>query len=172
MSSRPTWFHIAMGVLCHQRAMYVCVGVRRALFREPSALTSFTSAAYAALVSGSGPAVRNCDWLCRRNGLTLPTQGVGSRMGCPVAGLMRGCQCPGAEFGTHGEGPNRPSSSLAAIIASAAALPAAIPCALNGPSGIAASEAPYCEASDCNTPALLGNGMVGGTVETMLERTL
>ena len=107
-----------------------------------------------------------------RNGFTRPTHGVGSRIGCPVAGSMSGCQCPGAEFGTHCEGPNRPSPSLAAIIASAAAFPAATPWALNGESGIAPSEDAYCDASDCSTLALLGNGMLAGTVDTMFERTV
>jgi hypothetical protein len=120
--------------------MYVCSGVRTRLFAAPSAFTSLKSLAYSGLVSDLGPAVRNCDELCMRKGFTPPTQGVGSRMGCPVAGLMRGCQCPGAEFGTHCDGPNRPSSFLAAIIASAAASPAVIPWALNGESGIGASE--------------------------------
>src|SRR5215211_8636905 len=154
MRSRATAFQLATGVLCHQRAMYVCVGVRATLFVEPSAFTSLKSWAQAALESAFGPAVRNCDELCIRKGFTPPTQGVGSRTGCPVAGLMRGCQCPGAEFGTHCEGPNRPSPSLAAIIAPAAAFPAAIPCALNGESGIAPSEASYCVASEANKAAL------------------
>jgi hypothetical protein len=42
---------------------------------------------------------------------------------------------------------------------------------LNGPSGIAASEAAYCVASDWNRLARFGNGIVAGTVETMLEST-
>jgi hypothetical protein len=45
--------------------------------------------------------VRNCEELDMRKGFTPPTHGVGSRIGCPVAGLTSGCQCPGAEFGTH-----------------------------------------------------------------------
>ena len=69
----------------------------------------------------------------------LATHGVGSRIG-PV-GLGRGCQWPGAEFGIHGDDPNRPSPSLASIIAWAAAFPAAIPCVLAYELGIAASEA-------------------------------
>ena len=90
----------------------------------------------------------------------------------PGAGSTSGCQCPGAGFGTHCDGPNRPSPSRAAIIASAAAFPAATPLVLNGESGIALSEAAYCEASDCSTLALVGNGMLAGTVETMFERTM
>ena len=43
---------------------------------------------------------------------------------------------------------------------------------LNGESGIAPSDAAYCEASDCSTLALVGNGMLAGTVETMFERTM
>jgi hypothetical protein len=42
--SRATAFQLATGVLCHQRAMYVCVGVRVALFTSPSAFTSRKSA--------------------------------------------------------------------------------------------------------------------------------
>ena len=42
----------------------------------------------------------NCDELWIRNGVTPPTHGVGSRIGCP-AGFRIGCQCPGAELGTH-----------------------------------------------------------------------
>jgi len=58
------------------------------------------------------------------------------------------------------------------IIASAAAFPAAIPCVLNGESGIAASEAAYSVASDSSKMSLFENEMLSGTVETMLERTL
>src|SRR6188472_66073 len=105
------------------------------------------------------------------NGVTPPTHGVGSRIGSPVVGLTSGCQCPGAGFGTHCDGPKRPSSWRAAIIASAAAVPAAIPCALNGRSGIAASDAAYCVARDWSKLALVGNGTLAGTVEMMLDRT-
>src|SRR5215207_3109853 len=168
---RATAFQVATGVLCQKSAMCVCSGVRAVLLTEPSAFTSLKSAAHATLVSAGGPALRNCDELCIRNGRTFPTHGVGSSMGVP-SGFKSGCQCPGAAFGTHGDGPKRPSFSRAAIIASAAAFPAAIPWVLNGRSGIAVSEAAYCAASDCNKLALVGNAMVGGTVETMLERTL
>ena len=107
-----------------------------------------------------------------RKGFTPPTQGVGSRISCPVAGFVSGHQCPGAVFGAHCEGPNRPSPARAAIIASAAALPEAIPCVLNGESGIAASESAYCVASESRTLCFVGNGMLAGTVETMFERTV
>jgi hypothetical protein len=43
---------------------------------------------------------------------------------------------------------------------------------LDGLSGIAASEAEYAVESDCNKVALFGNGMVAGTVEMMLVRTV
>jgi hypothetical protein len=43
---------------------------------------------------------------------------------------------------------------------------------LDGPSVIAASEAEYAVESDCNKVALFGNGMVAGTVEVILVRTL
>jgi hypothetical protein len=141
------------------------------LFTEPSALTSLKSSAHAALLSAWGPSVRNCEELCIRNGRTPPTHGVGSSI-CVPSGFNSGCQCPGSELGTHGDGPKRPSPCRAPIIASAAAFPAAIPAVLNGVSGIAASEAAYSVESDCNKLALFGNGMVAGTVETMLERTL
>src|SRR5215207_5461593 len=141
--SRATAFQLATGVLCHQRAMYVCSGVRAVLFTDPIALTSLKSAAHVALSSVGGPAVRNCDELSMRNGLTPPTHGVGSRMGSPVVGSVSGHQCPGAVFGTHCDGPKRPSFCRAAIIASAAASPAAIPRALKGESGTPASEAVY-----------------------------
>src|SRR5215208_7552537 len=129
--SRATAFQLTTGVLCHQRAMYVCSAVRAVLLTAPSPLTSLSSSAHAALLSASGPAVRNCEELVIRNGRTPPTHGVGSRTGVPL-GLKSGCQCPGAEFGTHWDGPNRPSPCRAAIIASAAAVPAVIPCVLNG----------------------------------------
>jgi hypothetical protein len=105
-----------------------------------------------------------------RNGLTPPTHGVGSSIGVP-SGFESGCQCPASELGTHGEGPKRPSSRRAAIIASPAAFPAAIPCTLNGVFGMAASVAAYSVCSDCNRLALLGNEMRSGTVATMSERT-
>src|SRR5436190_21628955 len=107
-----------------------------------------------------------------RKGFTPPTHGVGSRIGWPVAGLTSGCQCPGAELGTHWDGPKRRSPCLAAIMASAAAAPAAIPCALKGDSGIASREAAYCDASDCSTLFLPGNATFAGTVETMFARTV
>jgi hypothetical protein len=42
---------------------------------------------------------------------------------------------------------------------------------LNRQSGIGASDAAYCAASDCNKLSLFGNEMLAGTVETMCERT-
>jgi hypothetical protein len=150
--------------------MRVCSGVRTVLLTEPRAFTSLKSAAQAALVSARGPAVRNCDELCIRNGRTVPTHGVGSSIFVP-SGFKSGHQCPGAVFGTHCDGPKRPSPCRAAIIASAAAFPAAIPCVLNGVSGIAASDVAYCASSVWNKLALFGNEIVTGTVETMLERT-
>jgi hypothetical protein len=58
------------------------------------------------------------------------------------------------------------------IIASAAAFPAAIPSVLASPSGIALSEASYAAFKDSCKAVLFGNGMDGGTVWTMFERTL
>src|SRR5205085_12065022 len=123
--------------------------VRTVLFSEPSALTSLKSAAQAELASALGPSVRNCDELSSRKGRTPATHAAGSRI-CAPSGFTSGCQCPTAVLATHGDGPNRPSPSRAAIIASAAASPAAIPSVLDRPSGNAAR---------C------------GTLETMLERT-
>src|SRR5262249_25564626 len=107
----PTSFQLIIGLLCHQRAKYVWSGVRTlgGAVAEPFAFTSLTSAAYAELSSGSGSTLRNCDRLWRRNGLTPPTHGVGSRIGLPLAS-RKGDQCPGLAFGTHCDGPNRPSS--------------------------------------------------------------
>src|SRR5688572_16442663 len=107
-----------------------------------------------------------------RNGCTPPTHGVASRIGCPAVGLTSGCQCPRAAAGTHWHGPNRRSPSLAAIIASAAAFPAAIPSALNGESAMSPSQAAYWDASDWSTVSLAENGMLAGTVETMFARTV
>ena len=87
------------------------------------------------------PSVRNCEGLWIGNGFTLATQGVGSRIGVP-SGLSCGCQCPGSVFDFHGEGPKRPSPCRAAIIAAAAAFPAAIPAVFMGESGIAAASGP------------------------------
>src|SRR5215216_3796189 len=169
---RATGFQSRAGppALCHHSAMCVCSGVRTVLFTEPSAFTSLNSAAQVALVSACGPMVRNCDGLCIRNGRTPPTHAVGSSIGVP-SGFRSGHQCPGAVFGTHCDGPKRPSFCRAAIIASAAAFPAAIPCLLNGVSGIATSDVAYWASSVCNKLPLFGNEMVTGTVETMLERT-
>jgi hypothetical protein len=143
--------------------------VRTVLLTEPSALTSLKSSAHAALVSACGPSVRNCDELRIRNGRTPPTHGVGSSIWVP-SGFSSGCQWPGSEFGTHCDGPNRPSFCRAAIITSAAAFPAAIPVVLEGVSGIPASEAAYSVASESSKVARFGNGMVAGTVATTLDR--
>ena len=108
-------------------------------------------------MSASGLAERNCDELCIRNGLTPPTHGVGSCAVVPFGAT--GSQYPGFAFGQNWDGPNRPSPCLASIIASAAAVPAAIPMFLNGESGIAFFEALYCVSSDASTAALVGNVM-------------
>ena len=47
-----------------------------------------------------------------------------------------------------------------------------MPAVLFGESGIAASEAAYPAESDSNKLPWFGNGILAGTVETMLERTL
>src|SRR4029453_12946786 len=86
MSWRATSFQLATGLLCHHLAINVWVAVRAegvTTPSPPSALTSLTSAAYAALLSASGPAERNCDELFIRNGLTPPTHGVGSSTVAP-----------------------------------------------------------------------------------------
>ena len=96
MSWRATSFQLATGVLCHHLAMYVWSSVRVEPVALPIALTSLKSAAQVALVSSGGPALRNCDELCRRKGVTPPTQGVGS-----LAWPGSSDQCPGALLGTH-----------------------------------------------------------------------
>src|SRR5215208_3810627 len=173
MRSEATSFQSTAGppVLCQNRVLCVCVGVRTALVAEPSIVTSFRSAAYAALPSAFGPAVRNCEELCSMNGRTRPTHGVGSSSGRNVVGSISGCQYPGPVSCVHWDGPKRPSFIRAAIIASAAAFPALMPILLNGLSGIAAFAVLYCVVSPANRLALFGNGMVSGTPETMLERT-
>ena len=85
-------------------------------------MTSLKSWAQAALERASGPGVRNCEDDSMTKGVTPPTHGVGS-LGRPAIGH----QCPFSMFGFHCEGPKRPSSSRAVIMASAAAFPAAIP---------------------------------------------
>ena len=105
-----------------------------------------------------------------RNGLTSPAHGVGSSSGAPV-GDSSGCQCPGAEFGTHADGPNRPSPSRASSIAAAAACPTATPCFVNESSSSAASEAAYAEESVLSSAARPGNGARSGAVETSSEIT-
>src|SRR5215210_4259726 len=76
-----------------------------------------------------------------RNGSTPPAHGVGSCTVVPFGAT--GSQYPGFGFGTHCDGPKRPSPRLAAIMASAAAVPASIPRSLNGASGTAPSDALY-----------------------------
>ena len=80
---RATPFHNKAGppALCQNTALWVSSGVRAEAVTTPSppsAFTSLSSAAYAALSSSSGPSLRNCDELCSRNGFTPPTHGVGS----------------------------------------------------------------------------------------------
>ena len=105
-----------------------------------------------------------------RNGFTSPAHGVGSSSGAPVADRS-GCQCPGAELGTHADGPNRPSPSRAASMAAAAACPTATPCFSNEPSWTAPSEAAYVVESVVRSPARPGNGALSGAVETSSEST-
>ena len=50
----------------------------------PRLLTSLNSVAHCWLSSAGGGAERNCEELWMRNGLTLPTHGVGSRIGAPA----------------------------------------------------------------------------------------
>src|SRR5437773_1654563 len=99
MSWRATSFQLATGLLCHHFAMYVCALVRVEAVKMPSppiAFTSLKSAAQAALVSAGGPAPRNCEEPCIRNGSTPPTHGVGSCTVVPFGAT--GSQWPGALF--------------------------------------------------------------------------
>ena len=170
MSWRATSFQLNTGALCHHLATYVWVVDRVALSARPRDLTSLNSAAHCALSSAGGGAERNCEELWMRNGVTSPAHGVGSSRGAPVEDRS-GCQCPGAEFGTHAEGPNRPSPSRALSIAAAAACPTAMPCFLNEPPGTAASEAAYAADRVLSNPARLGNGTRSGAVATSSELT-
>ena len=110
--SRATAFHVGRTLLCQQSAIWVCSGVRAVLFTEPSALTSLKSSR----PCGTGERLgdRRCGTateLSIRNGRTSPTHGVGSSI-CVPSGFSSGCQCPGSEFGTHGDGPKRPSPAV------------------------------------------------------------
>src|SRR5262245_32921919 len=96
MSWRAKSFQLATGVLFDHLAVFVCSSVREEPVALPSALTSVESAAQAALLSAGGPALRDCDELCRRNGFTPPAHGVGS-----LAWPGSSDQCPGALLGTH-----------------------------------------------------------------------
>ena len=115
------------------------------LISEPSALTSLNSAVYAALVSASGPGVRNCDPLSTRNGFASFTHGLGSHAGAPVA-VASGCHTPGTNVPNVHEIRTRPSCPSASI-ASAAMVPTSIPLSLRAPFGIPASEASYAACS-------------------------
>ena len=76
------------------------------------ALTSLNSVAHCWLSSAGGGAERNCEEFSdeERPHTSDPRRRVES---CAPVLERSGCQCPGAGFGTHGDGPNRPSSSLA-----------------------------------------------------------
>src|SRR5262245_24908310 len=103
-----------------------------------------------------------------RNGSTPPTHGVGS--GAVVPFGATGSQYPGFGFATNWDGPNLPSVFRASIMASAAAVPAAIPMFLKDESGIEFVHALYCVSSDASTAPLVGNVMLWGTVSTMFFR--
>ena len=170
MSCRATSFQLNTGALCHHLATYVCWSVRVEPVALPRALTSLNSVAHCALSSAGGGAERNCEELWMRNGRTSPAHGVGSSSGAPV-GPRSGCQCPGAELGTHADGPNRPSPSRASSIAAAAACPIATPCFLNEPLSTEPSEAVYADDSELSNPARPGKGTRSGAVATSSEST-
>ena len=75
-----------------------------------------------------------------RNGFTVPTHGVGSRIGALVVGLVSGTHFPTPVLPSHWDGPKRPSPTLASIMAFAAACPTGTPCILKALSAIAPSE--------------------------------
>src|SRR5688572_4486833 len=124
--------HVLPGCTAQYSAASVWCWVRVEFVLAPIDFTSSNSRAYCGLVSGQGPFVRNCNALLIRNGVTFRIHPFGS---FPLAS---GTQSPGP--GTAGtvkqHGPNRPSPVLAAIIAFAAATPAAIPPAFAGLSGV------------------------------------
>ena len=97
----------------------------------------------------SGPSVRSFSASGTRNGVTLPTHGVGSTP--KSGGDLR--HTPGVVPKTNGNAVEglRPSFARAARSAAAAASPTAIPPVFAGPSAIAASDASYfvCRISTC-----------------------
>ena len=158
--SRATSFQLRTGAALPPHGDVRLVGrADRAVRPGRALLTSLKSSAHCGAGERRRPAVRNCEELCMRNGFTPPTHGVGSRIGCRRR-LMSGCQCPASEFGTHCDGPNRPSPSRARR--SSRRPPRArrrSPAVLNGPSGIAPSEAAYVEWRACSESRLSGPGM-------------
>src|SRR5688500_17057091 len=116
-SVRKMRFQVAGGFSAQYRAAIVWSAERVVLAADPSDFTSSNSRAYARLVSDSGPLERNCDALRIRNGFTSFSQAFGS---LTKAGRT-GCQAPAPNPTRNRNGPNRPSSVRAAIIAAAAA---------------------------------------------------
>src|SRR5690348_4225540 len=85
--SSATRFHMAIGVSdCQKRAVSVSQAVRTVLVALPYACTSARSCAHRALVSGGGPAGKNCDGAVSAHGVIVaywrksgaPDGGVGS----------------------------------------------------------------------------------------------
>src|SRR5262249_57147852 len=137
-SVRKIRFHSAIAWSCHQIAASVWSGVRVMLVREPTSLISLKSSAYASLVSGFGPSVRNMVALGKKKGRTFPTHGAGSF--AKFGGVRR--QMPGAIGCGVGDGPKRPSLIRLVSIALAAASPIAIPAAFD-PGGLSGRAAMY-----------------------------
>ncbi len=105
-------------------------------FSAPRALTSLTSAAYRALVSDNGPAVRNRDARPIANGLTLATHAKGSLAMAGTSGRQSPAPVPAVKVNV----PNRPSLARLASIAAATAAPILMPALLREPFGIVASD--------------------------------
>ena len=82
-----------------------------------------------------------------------------------------GCQWPTALFGTHGEGPNRPSPWRAASIAAEAAWPAAMPSVLACDAAIAPSAASRAVATESSRVCRFGNAIEPGTPAISAART-
>ena len=109
----------------------------------PIALTSSNSFAYRRLVSAYGAGPPNCDELLIKNGLMSLSQAFGSLAKRGSTGLHWPARVPAR----NRNAPKRPSLRLSAIIASAAALPVAIPPSFAGPGEIAAIDWWYCGVS-------------------------
>ena len=136
--------------------------MRVVLSAAPIVLTSSNSLAYLALVSGFGGRPRNFEASPIRNGLTSLSHAPGSLMKSGTSGR----HAPTADPAVNRKGPKRPSSVRAAIMASAAALPVAIPPSFAAPGGIVARAASYSGFSRAASAGCCAAGTTGGRLST------